>query len=81
LGNIDATFLESADVLMLIAINHGDASARVTMSFTPDTQEAIWQNMETGGAVNFVASATGPTYTHTFAGYETMVLMIRKYIR
>jgi hypothetical protein len=81
LGNVDATFLESADVLMLIAVNHGDAAARVTMSFSPDTQEAIWQNMETGAAVNFVAGANGPTYTHTFAGYETMVLMIRKYIR
>jgi hypothetical protein len=80
-GNVDATFLESADVLMLIGLNHGAAPARVTMSFTPDTQEAIWQNMETGAAVNFVAGANGPTYTHTFAGYETMVLMIRKSIR
>jgi hypothetical protein len=81
LGNVEATFLESADVLMLIGLNHGAASARVTMSFTPDTQEAIWQNMESGVAVNFVAAANGPTYTHTFAGYDTMVLMIRKSIR
>jgi hypothetical protein len=81
LGNVDATFLESADVLVLIGLNHAAETARVTLSFTPDTQEAIWQNMETGAAVNFVAGANGPTYTHTFAGYETLVLMIRKSIR
>ncbi len=80
-GNVDATFLESADVLILIGLNHSASVARVSMSFTPDTQEAIWQNMETGATVNFVAGATGPTYLHTFAGYETMVLMIRKSIR
>jgi hypothetical protein len=80
-GDVDATFLESADVLVLIGLNHGATPARVTMSFTPDTQEAIWQNMETGATVNFVGGANGPTYTHTFAAYETMVLMIRTSIR
>ncbi len=80
-GQVDATFLESADVLMLIAVNRGETAARVMMSFTPDTQEAIWQNMETGATVNFVAGANGPTYAHAFAGHETLVLMIRKSIR
>jgi hypothetical protein len=37
--------------------------------------------METGTAVNFIAGADGPTYTHTFAPKGTLVLMIRKSIR
>jgi hypothetical protein len=40
--------------------------------------EAIWQNMESGTAVNFVASAKGPTYTRTFAPKDVLVLMIKK---
>jgi len=80
-GTVDATFLESADVLMLIGLNHSANVVRVTMSFTPDTQEAIWQNMETGTSVNFVAGADGPSYTHTFAARDALVLMIRKSIR
>ena len=61
-GFVETRFLESADVLMLIALNHGAASQKVTMTFAPDTQEAIWQNMETGAGVNFVAGPGGPTY-------------------
>jgi hypothetical protein len=79
--NIEARFLESSDVLMLIAINHSDRSQRVTLQFTPETQEAIWQNMETGANVNFVAGPNGPTYTYSFAARGTLVLMIRRDIR
>ena len=54
---------------------------RVKMTFTPDTQEAIWQNMETGSAVNFVAGPEGPTYTYSFQPRDALVLMIRKNVR
>ena len=80
-GAVETRFLESADVLMLIGLNHTDARQRVTMTFPPDTQEAIWQNMETGAAVNFVAGPEGPTYTYTFNPRDALVLMIRKNIR
>jgi hypothetical protein len=80
-GAVEARFLESSDVLMLIAFNNSGATHRVTMAFAPDTQEAIWQNMETGTSVNFLAGPKGPTYTHRFAPYDVLVLMIRKAIR
>lgn len=80
-GAVETRFLESADVLMLIGLNHSDARQRVTMTFPPDTQEAIWQNMETGAAVNFIATADGPTYTYNFGAKDALVLMIRKSIR
>jgi hypothetical protein len=80
-GAVETRFLESSDVLMLIGLNYADTPQRVTMTFPPDTQEAIWQNMETGAAVNFIAGRDGPTYTHTFAPKDTLVLMIRKSIR
>ena len=53
-------------------------AARGTLTFTPDTQEAIWQNMETGAAINFVAGPEGPTYTYTFGPRDALVLMIRR---
>jgi hypothetical protein len=80
-AGVETRFIESSDVILLIGLNHSDRSQRVTMRFPPDTQEAIWQNMETGAAVNFVAAADGPTYTHTFAARGTLVLMIRKSVR
>jgi beta-galactosidase len=78
---VETRFLESADVLMLIGLNHADTPHRVKMTFTPDTQEAIWQNMETGAAVNFVAGPEGPTYTYSFGPRDALVLMIRKSVR
>ena len=51
------------------------------MTFSRDTPEAIWQNMETGASVNFVAGPDGPTYTHSFAPRDVLVLMIRKSLR
>ncbi len=80
-GPVETRFLESSDVLMLIGLNHADTPQRVKMTFTPDTQEAIWQNMETGSAVNFVAGPDGPTYTYSFAPRDALVLMIRKSVR
>ena len=80
-GPVETRFLESADVLMLIGLNHADTPQRVKMTFTPDTQEAIWQNMETGSAVNFVAGPDGPTYTYSFGPRDALVLMIRKSVR
>jgi hypothetical protein len=80
-GPVETRFLESADVLMLIGLSHADTPQRVKLTFTPDTQEAIWQNMETGSAVNFVAGPEGPTYTYSFAPRDALVLMIRKSVR
>jgi hypothetical protein len=80
-GVVETRFLESSDVIMLIGLNHGDLPQRVTLAFEPDTQEAIWQNMETGSAVNFVAGPEGPTYTYLFGPRSSLVLMIRKSIR
>ena len=80
-GLVETRFLESSDVLMLIGLNHADTPQRVKMTFTPDTQEAIWQNMETGSAVNFVAGPDGPTYTYSFQPRDALVLMIRKNVR
>ena len=80
-GLVETRFLESSDVLMLIGLNHADTPQRVKMTFTPDTQEAIWQNMETGSAVNFVAGPEGPTYTYSFGPRDALVLMIRKNVR
>lgn len=80
-GPVETRFLESSDVLMLIGLNHADTPQRVKMTFTPETQEAIWQNMETGSAVNFVAGPEGPTYTYSFQPRDALVLMIRKRVR
>ena len=80
-GPVETRFLESPDVLLLIGLNHADTPQRVTLTFTPDTQEAIWQNMETGAAINFVAGPEGPMYTYTFGPRDALVLMIRKSVR
>jgi hypothetical protein len=80
-GLVETRFLESRNVLMLIGINHGDWSQKVTMRFAPDTQEAIWVNLETGAGVNFVAGPDGPTYNYWFRPRDALVLMIRKDIR
>lgn len=80
-GLIETRFLESSTVLMLIALNHGDTSQKVTMTFAPDTQEAIWVNMETGAGVNFIAGQNGPTYSYWFRPSDALVLMIRKDVR
>jgi beta-galactosidase len=80
-GRVEARFLESSDAIVLIAINHGDSAERVTFRFGPDIPEAIWQNMETGAAVNFVQGADGPSYVHTFGARDVMVLVRGKRLR
>jgi glycosyl hydrolase family 42 (putative beta-galactosidase) len=80
-GPVETRFLESSDVLMLIGLNHSGVPQRVKMTFSADTQEAIWQNMETGAAVNFIAGPEGPTYTYSFGPRDALILMIRKHLR
>ena len=80
-GSVEARFIESSDALVLVAFNHAETAQKVTMTFTPDTQEAVWQNIETGAAVNFVAGPAGPAYTHSFAPRDVLVLTIRKKLR
>jgi hypothetical protein len=75
---VSAAFLESARALVLIAINPADAEERVKFVFARDLPEAIWQNMESGAAVNFVAGPDGPFYERTFAPKDVLVLMIGK---
>lgn len=76
--DIQARWLESADALLLIAVNHGSEARHVTLTFPRDVPEAVWQNMLTGGSVNFVAGPTGPFYEHAFPPHDVLVLMIRK---
>lgn len=73
-----ARFIESRVAMVLVAANLSGAEQRVEMTFAPDMPEAIWQNMESGGGVNFVAGPDGPTYTRTFPPDDVIVLMIRK---
>jgi beta-galactosidase len=80
-GLVEARFLESSDAIVLIAINHAEVEQQVTFSFGPDVPEAIWQNMETGAAVNFVQGPSGPTYARTFAPRDVMVLVRGKRLR
>lgn len=75
---LDATFLESPEALVLIAINRTAGPRPARLTFSPDVPEAIWQNMLGSGAVNFVAGPDGPMYERTFAPHEVLVLMIRK---
>lgn len=80
-GLVEARFLESADALVLVAINHGPTPRTVTLAFAPDVPEAIWQNLETGAAVSFVQSPSGPTYRRAFAARDVLVLVRGKRLR
>lgn len=75
---IEAAFLESPAAIVLIAVNRGAERREAVLAFAPEIPEAIWQNMLTGGAVNFVAGPGGPTYAHTFGPHGVLVLMIQK---
>jgi hypothetical protein len=75
---VDVTLLESPDALVIIGVNRARDRARVTMTFSPDVPEAIWQNMLAGGAVSFVATAGGPEYERVFPPQDVLVLSIRK---
>ena len=73
-----ARFVESDQAMVLIAANLTDSVQQVTLKFAPDMPEAIWQNMESGAAVNFVAGPEGPIYSRTFTAHDVIVFMIRK---
>jgi hypothetical protein len=76
--DVEARWLESSDALLLIAINHASEPRNVTLTFPREVPEAVWQNMLSGGSVNFVAGPTGPFYEHVFPPHDVLVLMIRK---
>jgi hypothetical protein len=78
---VDVKLLESADALMIVALNYSPAPQKVTLNFAADMPEAIWQNLETGAAVHFVMGGDGPSLSHTFAPRDALVLMIRKTLR
>ena len=78
---VEARFLESSDAILLLALNYGGVPQKVTFSFAPDVPEAIWQNMETGAAVNFRQGPEGATYTRTLAAGDVMVLVRGKRLR
>lgn len=78
---VEVTLLESPEVLMIVGLNYSPAVRKVTINFSPDIPEAIWQNLETGTAVSFVMGKGGPFLEHTFSSRDTLVLMIRKTLR
>jgi len=80
-GVVETRYLESDAATVLIGINHSDSPQKVTLTFSPDTPEAIWLNLETGASVNFVAGPTGPTYTYAFKPRDVLVLMIKREFR
>jgi hypothetical protein len=79
--SVEAQWLESPEALLLIAVNRAAEPRDVTFLFSPEMPEAIWQNMLTGAAVNFVAGPKGPVYARTFPPHDVLVLMIRKRLR
>lgn len=78
---VDVKILESADALVIIGLNYAATPQKVTINFTPDIPEAIWQNLETSTSVHFVMGRGGPFLEHTFSARDTLVLMIRKKLR
>lgn len=78
-SHLEVAFLESTEALVMIVLNtHTTEPQSATLTFAPEMPEAIWQNMITGGAVNFVAGPKGPTYTPALEPSGVLVLMIRK---
>lgn len=75
-GGVSVSILESAKAIAVIAVNHSPDVRKVTITFPPDTPEAIWQNMEAGNEVHFVMGSTGPSLEHTFTGEDVLVLTI-----
>ena len=77
-GSVEAHWLESAEALLLVAVNRGGEPREVVFTFPAEVPEAVWQNMLSGGSVNFVAGPTGPFYEHAMPAHDVLVLMIRK---
>jgi hypothetical protein len=80
-SGVEVRLLESADAIVIIGLNHDRSPRRVTVLFSPEIPEAIWQNLETGTAVSFVMTKEGPSFDHTFGPRDAVVLMIRKRLR
>jgi len=80
-SGVSVSILESAEAIAVIAVNHSPDVRKVTITFPPDTPEAIWQNMEAGNEVHFVMGRTGPSLEYTFAGEDVLVLAISKKLR
>ena len=76
--SVEAHWLESAGRAAADRRQPRRRIAQVTFTFPPEVPEAVWQNMLSGGSVNFVAGPTGPFYEHTVPAHDVLVLMIRK---
>jgi hypothetical protein len=76
--SVEAHWLESAETLLLIAVNRGAEPRQLVFTFSLEVPEAVWQNMLSGGSVNFVAGPTGPFYERSMPAHDVLVLMIRK---
>jgi hypothetical protein len=79
--NVEVRLLESSNAIVIVGLNYAAAPRKVTIAFAPDMPEAIWQNFETGTAVNFVMQKDGPTFEYTFGPSDALVLMIGKRLR
>ena len=80
-ASVDVKLLESREAVVIVGLNYAPAARTATITFLPEIPEAIWQNMETGTAVNFVMGREGPVLEHTFAPRDVLVLTIRKTLR
>ena len=80
-GRVEVRLLESNEAIMIVGLNYAPVPQKVTIAFSPDIPEAIWQNLETGTAVSFVMRKGGPVLEHTFGSRDALVLMIRKKLR
>ena len=80
-SRVEVRLLESADAIVIIGLNPDPAPRRVTIVFSPEIPEAIWQNLETGTAASFIMTKEGPTFEHLFGPRDALVLMIRKRLR
>jgi hypothetical protein len=79
--DIEVNVLESPAAFLIVGLNRSSVARTVTMTFSSDLPEAIWQNMMTGNTLSFVTGGGGPTYTRTFAPKEVLVLMINRRLR
>jgi hypothetical protein len=80
-GSVLVRILESPDAMVIVALNPASVPQKVTLRFSPEIPEAIWQNIEEGVAVNFVMGKDGPFFAHQFAPRDVLVLTIRKKLR
>jgi len=80
-GTVVVRILESPDAMVIFALNPASKVQKVTLKFSPDIPEAIWQNIEEGVAVNFVMGKDGPFLAQVFSPRDVLVLTIRKKLR